>query len=183
MSVTSRGQQPQAHLAQTWMKLFSLLLSQEVWRLEDNRNLNKLIENKIKTEIFYLNWKLSIQMFIFLFCLSPALSSGSNKFYPTNNNVELENLYKHYKSTGQVRQRRKSNATTSDFVQLNNSSRAHRTLPIEISCLSADEHTECAFIEQYSSCREPDCRFQSRAKSRLANFHGTVAAACSEKQL
>lgn len=40
-----------------------------------------------------------------LFSISAGLSSGGNKFYPTNgnNNVELENLYKYYKSTGQVK--------------------------------------------------------------------------------
>lgn len=31
------------------------------------------------------------------------MSSSGNKFYPTNdNNIELETLYKYYKSTGQV---------------------------------------------------------------------------------
>lgn len=42
---------------------------------------------------------------------SAGEASGNNKFYPTNSNgngnVELENLYKHYKSTGQVRKRRR----------------------------------------------------------------------------
>lgn len=39
--------------------------------------------------------------FSFAFILLQAL--GNDNFYPTNGNVELENLYKYYKSTGQVR--------------------------------------------------------------------------------
>lgn len=40
---------------------------------------------------------------LLLFHSVAGLSGGSNKFFPTNgNNNELENLYKYYKSTGQV---------------------------------------------------------------------------------
>ena len=70
-------------------------------------------EKKVKLE--YFDWKLnetepqkkveefSLKRFSNPRFFQTALSGGSNKFYPTNaNNNELENLYKYYKSTGQV---------------------------------------------------------------------------------
>lgn len=84
----------------------------------------KYHEKKVKKrKLEYFDWKLnetepqkqgerkkmkefSLKRFMNPRFIQTALSGGSNKFlYPTNandNNNELENLYKYYKSTGQV---------------------------------------------------------------------------------
>lgn len=45
-----------------------------------------------------------------------------------------------------------------------------------------DEHIKRLVIEQYAPCWEPNSRFQSRAKSRLANVYGVAKTTCVEEQ-
>lgn len=64
------------------------------WKPNPKIILNSKVEKEIQLKTFF-NPRF----------IPTALSGGSNKFYPTNgndNNNELENLYKYYKSTGQV---------------------------------------------------------------------------------
>lgn len=78
-------------------------------RLHGNIVIGKLNESEPEKLIQKSKAKLSSKMcfFISLLCGSflPALSSAANRVYPTSGNkynVELENLFNHYKSTGQV---------------------------------------------------------------------------------
>ena len=82
-----------------WKREIVNLLIEKFYKSDPKTfNLKKNIESE--------NYQVKFSLFhTFLFT---ALSSAGNRFYPTNsiannnNNIELENLYKYYKSTGQV---------------------------------------------------------------------------------